>query len=89
MSNVIFISSGGTGGHIMPARCLAKLLSQNNFKVFFLADKKVTNFIKKEDSFQSFIISASQLKKSAPFLFLASIKIFFGLFSGRSVRNFF
>ena len=78
MSNVIFISSGGTGGHIMPARCLAKLLSQNNFKVFFLADKKVTNFIKKEDSFQSFIISASQLKKSAPFLFLASIKIFFG-----------
>lgn len=32
----IFIVSGGTGGHIIPAHCLAKHLVEQNHKIYFL-----------------------------------------------------
>jgi len=75
----VFIATGGTGGHIIPARCLAQELSKNNMKVFVLADAKYRGYIKEQDQFSSIIISASQIVKTLPSLIKAAIKISFGL----------
>ena len=79
MSKKIFITSGGTGGHIIPARCLAAELSAENHAVFFLGDAKYRSYIKEGDQFKSKIIASSQLKKSLFFLIKATIKITLGI----------
>lgn len=79
MSQKVFIVSGGTGGHIIPARCLAQYLAAQNCQVFFLGDEKYRSYIKPEDAFKSKIISSSQLKKSLIFLIKAALKITFGI----------
>lgn len=76
----IFISSGGTGGHIIPARTLANELYKKGFNVKFLGDYKISNYIKKDDVFSSKIISSSPIKKSPSFLLKAMLKISFGIF---------
>jgi UDP-N-acetylglucosamine--N-acetylmuramyl-(pentapeptide) pyrophosphoryl-undecaprenol N-acetylglucosamine transferase len=80
MKKRIFISSGGTGGHIIPARCLAEKLVNENFEVLFFGDKKYLNYIKKEDQFKSKIINSSQLVKEPLAILAAAIKITFGFF---------
>ncbi len=80
MSEQIFIVSGGTGGHIIPARCLAQYFAQNNRKVLFLGDEKYRSYIKENDQFASKIISSSQIKKSPIFLIKAACKILIGIF---------
>jgi UDP-N-acetylglucosamine--N-acetylmuramyl-(pentapeptide) pyrophosphoryl-undecaprenol N-acetylglucosamine transferase len=77
-NNKIFITSGGTGGHIIPARCLAAELTKENFQVLFLGDKKYRNYIKAEDSFKSLIIASSQFEKKPLKLIIAAVKIGFG-----------
>jgi UDP-N-acetylglucosamine--N-acetylmuramyl-(pentapeptide) pyrophosphoryl-undecaprenol N-acetylglucosamine transferase len=79
MSKKIFIASGGTGGHIIPARCLAKHLASDGFEILFLGDEKYRNYIASEDQFKSKIISSSQIKKSPLFLVKAAAKISFGI----------
>jgi UDP-N-acetylglucosamine--N-acetylmuramyl-(pentapeptide) pyrophosphoryl-undecaprenol N-acetylglucosamine transferase len=79
MSKKIFITSGGTGGHIIPARCLAQYLAAQNCQVFFLGDQKYRSYIKENDAFKSKIIYSSQLKKSPLFLIKAAIKIALGI----------
>ncbi|MSP33703.1 MAG: UDP-N-acetylglucosamine--N-acetylmuramyl-(pentapeptide) pyrophosphoryl-undecaprenol N-acetylglucosamine transferase [Rickettsiales bacterium] len=74
----IFIATGGTGGHILPARCLAAELAKNNIQTFVLADAKYCSYIKAEDQFKSIIISSSQLIKSPLALLKAALKIAFG-----------
>src|SRR3989338_1715474 len=78
MSKKIFIVSGGTGGHIIPARCLATHLAKENCEVMFFGDTKLTNYTKKEDRFPSIIISSSQIKKSPFFLLKAITRVSFG-----------
>jgi UDP-N-acetylglucosamine--N-acetylmuramyl-(pentapeptide) pyrophosphoryl-undecaprenol N-acetylglucosamine transferase len=78
MKKKIFIASGGTGGHIIPARALAKLLSAKNHQVLFLGDEKIKSYIRPYDTFKSTIISSSQIKKSPVFLAKAAIKIGIG-----------
>lgn len=78
MSKKIFIVSGGTGGHIIPARCLGELLASQNHQVYFFGDIKLKNYIKNQDQFKSFIIQASQFKKTPSFLLKAIAKISFG-----------
>ncbi|HLD76982.1 MAG TPA: UDP-N-acetylglucosamine--N-acetylmuramyl-(pentapeptide) pyrophosphoryl-undecaprenol N-acetylglucosamine transferase [Rickettsiales bacterium] len=56
----IFIATGGTGGHIIPARCLAQNLSRKNHQIFVFGDKKYVNYINEDDGFKSFIIISSQ-----------------------------
>lgn len=73
----IFVTTGGTGGHIIPARCLAENLALK-YKVFFLGDKKYKNYIKKDDNFKSFIVNSSKIERSFFKLILATIKIFHG-----------
>ena len=82
----IFITAGGTGGHIIPARCLATELSQNDHQVFFLGDEKYRNYIKADDRFKSLIISSSQLEKKPVKLIIAALKISFGIL--QCLKNF-
>ncbi|MBP7709935.1 MAG: undecaprenyldiphospho-muramoylpentapeptide beta-N-acetylglucosaminyltransferase [Rickettsiales bacterium] len=79
MSQKIFISSGGTGGHIIPARCLAQQLAADGVEVLFLGDEKYRGYIKASDQFKSKIISSSQIKKSPIFLVKAALKIALGI----------
>ena len=79
MSEKIFIVSGGTGGHIIPARCLAAHLAAEKRDVFFFGDEKINNYRRAEDGFTTSVIGASQLKKSLPFLAKAALKISFGI----------
>jgi UDP-N-acetylglucosamine--N-acetylmuramyl-(pentapeptide) pyrophosphoryl-undecaprenol N-acetylglucosamine transferase len=79
MSKKIFIVSGGTGGHIIPARCLANLLQQQNHQVLFFGDEKIHNYIKPNEGFKTFVINSSQLKKSFFSLIKGFIKISFGI----------
>lgn len=78
-SKKIFIASGGTGGHIMPARCLASELAVSGHKVTFFGDKKYAAYVKKEDAFASIIIASSQIKKSPISLMKAVFKIAIGV----------
>lgn len=78
-NKTIFITSGGTGGHIIPARCLADNLEKQGHKVFFLGDVKYENYITSDDKFVSKIISCAQIKKKIPALVLAAFKIGFGV----------
>lgn len=75
----IFIATGGTGGHIIPARVLALALKAHDHKVFILADEKYKSYIKDKDGFRSIIISSAQLKKTLPSLIKAAFKISFGI----------
>jgi UDP-N-acetylglucosamine--N-acetylmuramyl-(pentapeptide) pyrophosphoryl-undecaprenol N-acetylglucosamine transferase len=74
----IFITTGGTGGHIIPARCLAFELAKDE-KIIVLADKKYQNYIKNNDNFNSIIINSSQIVNSAFKMPLAATKIAFGV----------
>ncbi len=85
-TNKIFITAGGTGGHIIPARCLAAELSRRNNQVFFLGDEKYRGYIKAEDSFKSLIVGSSQLERKPIKLIKAAIKIALGIV--QSLKNF-
>lgn len=79
MTKKIFIVSGGTGGHIIPARCVAAELTKKGHEVNFFGDQKIYSYIKPEDGFSSKIIKASQLKKSPILLCKASLLIACGI----------
>lgn len=82
----IFITAGGTGGHIIPARCLADELTKRGFAVFFLGDEKYRGYIKSTDWFESLIINSSQLERKPVALIKATLKISFGII--QSLKNF-
>jgi|TARA_Y100000389_G_scaffold114134_1_gene111294 UDP-N-acetylglucosamine--N-acetylmuramyl-(pentapeptide) pyrophosphoryl-undecaprenol N-acetylglucosamine transferase len=79
-SQKIIITTGGTGGHIFPARVLAEELYDGGCKVKILANKNYNKYTHVSDKYDYNIIFASQIKKSFKFLFLAAIKIFLGIF---------
>lgn len=78
-NNRVFIASGGTGGHIMPARSLALELAKENYQTWLFGDSKYRGYIKKSDKFKSVIIGASQLEKKPLKLLISSIKISYGI----------
>ncbi len=77
MANIV-IATGGTGGHIFPARCLAEELSNQNHKVMILADKNYLKYVDKDDKFGFKIISCSKAKKTFLGLVTSSLKIIYG-----------
>lgn len=81
MLKKIFITTGGTGGHILPAMCLAKaLIKQNNHTIVF-GDSKVKNYLHYLDNQQNFqfcLLSSSKIVKNYRSLIFATLKICLG-----------
>ncbi len=75
----VIIATGGTGGHIFPAKSLAQSLSGNNLKVTIFADKNYSKYHSLEDDFTFNVIPSSQIKKGVISLFCASFLISFGV----------
>jgi UDP-N-acetylglucosamine--N-acetylmuramyl-(pentapeptide) pyrophosphoryl-undecaprenol N-acetylglucosamine transferase len=72
----IAISTGGTGGHIFPAKALADFLIKNGYKVYIAADKQYEKYIDNKDKIEYERIQVGQSLKS-----IFSIKnIVFGFF---------
>ena len=46
MQKKVVIAAGGTGGHVFPALCLAQALSNKNYKVEFIVDKRGYKYLK-------------------------------------------
>jgi UDP-N-acetylglucosamine--N-acetylmuramyl-(pentapeptide) pyrophosphoryl-undecaprenol N-acetylglucosamine transferase len=79
MSENFFIVSGGTGGHIIPARCFAEYLAAEGRKVLFFGDEKVKSYVRSSDAFPTFIIKSSQVTKNLNSLINAAAKIAAGI----------
>lgn len=45
LNNLIIIASGGTGGHVFPAVCLANELNERGYKVVFATDKRGSKYL--------------------------------------------
>ena len=58
----IMIVSGGTGGHVLPGYNLAAHLSDNDYEVELITDKRGNQYLKKLKKFNVSILP------SAPFL---------------------
>ena len=43
----IFVVGGGTAGHVIPAIQLSRELIKNNYKVIFITDYRMFDFVKK------------------------------------------
>jgi len=80
MAKTIILTTGGTGGHIFPAQAAAKKLSEQGFRAIIFGDKNYKKYHKSDSLYKFKTISSSQLKKSPLALFLAAIKISFGVF---------
>ena len=77
----IIISTGGTGGHIFPAIVLAKYLKKNKFDVLLIGNKKIDDYIKKDELEYKIINSGYNLKsfksiKNIIYGIIQSVKIF-------------
>ena len=63
-SNHIYISAGGTGGHIFPAIALAERMLKLGWQVKFITDKRGINYLNCfSDEISIKIIKASQIRK--------------------------
>ena len=59
MNKKIIFTTGGTGGHILPAINLMKHFSEKGFEVIIVTDERGKNFIKEYKEFKSYILKAS------------------------------
>jgi len=78
MLKKIFISSGGTGGHIIPAISFAKFLQNQGHKIWFYGDIKSKNFIKNSDNLNYNLIPSAQFVKNLIGLINFFLKTNFG-----------
>lgn len=76
---IIFVASGGTGGHIMPALCVAKKMIAEDFELYFLGDDKCKNYIKNEPKINYYQIKSSQIQGNFFKKIKAAIKILSGI----------
>ena len=52
----IFVVGGGTAGHVIPAIQLSRELIKNNYKVIFITDYRMFDFVEKNIKEKNFII---------------------------------
>ncbi|MDA0902088.1 MAG: UDP-N-acetylglucosamine--N-acetylmuramyl-(pentapeptide) pyrophosphoryl-undecaprenol N-acetylglucosamine transferase [Proteobacteria bacterium] len=80
MNHRVVIATGGTGGHIFPARATALDLSHKGFKATIFSDQKYKkSYHKKKDRFSFNTIPSSPLNKGTLPLILTLIKISLGV----------
>ena len=81
MKKKILISTGGTGGHVIPAISLYEHL-ENKFEVFLSTDKRGTKFIN-ENNYKYKLIEIPRISKNIfklPYIFFFLIILFFNSF---------
>ena len=81
MSKKIIFSSGGTGGHILPATNVMKYFANLGYEILLVTDVRGNVFLKSNIKFKSYIIS-SDTPANKNFLkkFLSLIVILFSIF---------
>ena len=72
MNKKILISTGGTGGHVIPATIFHEHL-KNDFKIYISCDRRGSNFLNKE-KYDIKIINTPKLTKN---LILLPFKFFY------------
>jgi len=81
MNKKIIFSSGGTGGHILPAVNLMKHFIIKGYEVTLVTDHKGSGFIKNNEKIKTYIIKAETVTKKNIFKkILSLIVIFFSIF---------
>ena len=74
------IAVGGTGGHVIPGYNLAKHLSEKNFSVEIVSDKRGGKYINKENNIKVSILPSSRLNRANVIsFFISSIKILYSI----------
>jgi len=63
MNKKIIFSSGGTGGHTIPAINLMKHFDEKNFEVILVTDKRGVKFLKGQPNFKSYIVESDTPQK--------------------------
>lgn len=79
---VVFLATGGTGGHIIPAITIAKKLKKENIRPIVVADEKYKKFKDLAGDIEFQIIQASSIKKSPKALLVSLFTIFKGFLRG-------
>ena len=80
MNRKIIFSTGGTGGHMLPALNLMKHFSDKKFNVLIVTDKRGSNFIKNFPKFTSYILKmGTPTNKNLFKKFFSYILIFYSI----------
>ena len=74
MMKQIVIAAGGTGGHVFPALCLAKSLSNKDYKVEFIVDKRGKKYLDNTENSNIKITVQNINNKSRIALYISVIK---------------
>ena len=81
MTKKIIFSSGGTGGHILPAINLMKHFLSKGYKVILVTDHRGSSFVIDNKEIKSYIIKAETITKKNIFRkILSLIAIIFSIF---------
>ena len=88
MKRKILISTGGSGGHVLPAVNFFKYLRKKNKKVYILIDNRGSNYINSIDQNLLFKIYSSHYSGNFFFKLSASIKLLIGLIQSIIIFSF-
>ncbi len=69
----IIIATGGTGGHVIPAYCLAKHFKAKNIGVEITSDKRGIKYLKENKEIKTTTIMSSSLNSKGIFKFIYSL----------------
>ena len=76
----IFVVGGGTAGHVIPAIQLSRELIKNNYKVIFITDYRMFDFVEKnikEKNFKPLCLKGRGLYKNSILKNLLSLCLLF------------
>ena len=59
----VVIAIGGTGGHVFPGYHLAEHLTNENYDIHLITDKRGNKYLEKLKKFKTTIIPSSPIKK--------------------------
>lgn len=85
----IFLSSGGTGGHIFPAECLAEELVRRGHRVTLITDDRYKNYLDNTKPFEIFKIKSATLKGGIKDKIKAVGKILQGIWQSLQLLKFY
>ncbi len=76
---LIYIASGGTGGHIMPAKSVSEELLQKKIQIAVLGDQNCLKHFGTKNKFKIYSIPSSQIRKDFLGILLFAVKVSYGI----------